>query len=159
MLSSAGPCGLLLVASRSSLVALSAPLRAQRHKSWLLDTRGELARCLLGQWRDNTGAILIFEWMLAAGVEDATGWRCCGAGNVAGQHDALTTALRVRLGHCRKQGARVRMARLANHGSCLTQLDDTPEIHHRNPIAHVLDHTQIVGNEQVREAQSFLQVT
>jgi len=37
-------------------------------------------------------------------------------------------------------------------------LDDAPEIHHRDPITDVLDHREVVGDEQVGQLQFILKV-
>ena len=38
------------------------------------------------------------------------------------------------------------------------QLDDAPEVHHRHPIAEVLDHGEVVGHEEQREVEATLEV-
>src|SRR3954471_2454921 len=37
-------------------------------------------------------------------------------------------------------------------------LDDLPEVHHRDPVAHPPDDSEIVGDEEVREPELLLQV-
>ena len=41
----------------------------------------------------------------------------------------------------------------ANSVSRVGQLDDAPEVHHRHPVAQVLDDAQVVGHEQQRPAR------
>ena len=38
------------------------------------------------------------------------------------------------------------------------QLDDAAQVHHRDPVPDVFDHRQIVGDEEVSQAEFFLQV-
>ena len=46
----------------------------------------------------------------------------------------------------------------SNTSSRSAQLDDPPEVHHRHPVAQVLDHAQVVGDEHQREVEPALQV-
>ena len=47
---------------------------------------------------------------------------------------------------------------LANSSSVVRQLDQLADVHHRHPVADVLDHAQVVGDEQVGQAELLLQV-
>ena len=40
----------------------------------------------------------------------------------------------------------------------LTQLDDAAEIHHRDPVAEMLHDAQIMGDEEIGEAEAGLQL-
>ena len=94
----------------------------------------------------------------AAGVEVATGRRVQRAGHVAGKQHAR--ALQAGLGQRdrRQQRLRVRVARRGEQGRLVGNLDDAPEVHHRHPRGDVLDHRQVVRDEQVRQAELALQV-
>ena len=50
------------------------------------------------------------------------------------------------------------MTRGAVHLVGWRELHDLPCVHHRNPVAHVIDHAQIVGDQQVGKAQLRLEV-
>src|SRR5688572_31542547 len=50
------------------------------------------------------------------------------------------------------------MARRADHLCSITDLDDLAEIHHGNAIANVFDNAEIVRNEEIRQAELFLQI-
>jgi hypothetical protein len=45
------------------------------------------------------------------------------------------------------------MGRLAVEALGIRRLDDAPEIHDRHPVAHVFDHRQVVGDEDVGERE------
>ncbi len=50
------------------------------------------------------------------------------------------------------------MARVLEHRTSGADLDDLPEIHHRDAMAHALDNRHVVRDEEVREAELRLQV-
>ena len=78
-----------------------------------------------------------------------------GRGQVAAQHDPLAPVgdVRVRHRHGREQRAGVRVARRARTASLgVGDLDDLAEVHHRDPVADVPHHRQVVGDEQVGQA-------
>ena len=53
----------------------------------------------------------------------------------------------------------VRVARVAEHGSRVwAHLDDAAEVHDRNPVGDVLDHLEVVADEEVGEVQLLLDV-
>src|SRR5688572_14699437 len=62
-------------------------------------------------------------------------------------------APRLRRKHRVEQGARVRMARRTKKLRRLSFLDDAPQIHHRHARRELLDHRQVVADEELREAQ------
>ncbi len=51
----------------------------------------------------------------------------------------------------------VGVARIAVKLGRRGQFDDFAEIHHRDPVAHVLDHAEIVGDEEVGEPVLLLE--
>ena len=50
-----------------------------------------------------------------------------------------------------EKGLGVGMLRNVEHSLCRGKLDDLAEIHNRDPIAHVLDHREVVGDEEIGE--------
>ena len=62
-----------------------------------------------------------------------------------------------RTGQRGKQFARVGVARRGEQRLALGKLHDMPGIHHRHTIGHLVDHGQIVGDQQQRHAAFALQ--
>src|SRR5687768_6164808 len=50
------------------------------------------------------------------------------------------------------------MFRRADHLLRVTDLDELAEIHHCNAIAYVFDDAEVMGDEQIREAELFLEI-
>ncbi len=50
------------------------------------------------------------------------------------------------------------MARCGEERALVRDLDDAPEVHHRDAVRDVLDHREVVRDEDVREAEALLQV-
>ena len=65
---------------------------------------------------------------------------------------------RVRQRHRGQQGLGVRVAWPGVQLAGLGHLDDLAEVHHRDPVADALHHRQVVGDEQVGQAQLLLQI-
>ena len=68
--------------------------------------------------------------------------------------------LTLRIGHRHRQQQRlgVGMQRLREQRALVGVFDDAAEIHHRDAVADVLDHREIVGDEQIGEPELALQV-
>ncbi len=96
----------------------------------------------------------------AAGVEPAARRRVDRARHVALEDDPAALALGDRIRHRDggQEGAGVRMARRRVHLVRRPDLDDLAEVHHRDPVADVLDHRQVVGDEQVCQPEPLAQV-
>src|SRR6478736_1662887 len=98
--------------------------------------------------------------ILAAGAETATRGRIDRARDFALQHDALTAAhrrrQRPRLG--RQQRLRIGMQRTLRDFLRGAKLDEPSEIHHRDALADVRNHREIVGDEHVGEPEIALQL-
>src|SRR5262249_27676506 len=60
--------------------------------------------------------------------------------------------------HCIEKRPRVRMQCIVEQLVAIGELDNTPKIHHRNAVAEMPHHRQVVGNEQVGEAETHAQV-
>jgi hypothetical protein len=39
-----------------------------------------------------------------------------------------------------------------------SHLDDLAQVHHRHPVAHMMDHTEVMGDKQIRQAELSLQI-
>ncbi len=98
------------------------------------------------------------EW--ATGVKPAAGWRSGGAGWIAHKKDALSLALFLVIGmrHGRQKRFWVRMLWVGEQFIAGSHLYDLAEIHHRDTGADHSHDREIVGNEQVRQPETFLQV-
>src|SRR5581483_1787688 len=94
----------------------------------------------------------------AAGVEVAAAGRTDRVRHVALQHDALALGTRVGDGHCRQQGLGVGVQRRSVEVAREGYLDDAAQIHDRYSRDYVGDHREIVGDEEVGEAELVLQI-
>ena len=96
----------------------------------------------------------------AARMEPTTRGRIDRRRDVAAKDDPLAAVGQVGIGygHGREQRRRVRvtwpLVQLVGGGD----LDDLAEVHHRDPVAHVRDDGQVVGDEDVGERELALQV-
>ena len=52
----------------------------------------------------------------------------------------------------------VGMQRVAEQFVARGQLDHLAQVHHRHPVGDMLHHAQVVGDEQVGQAEFFLQI-
>src|SRR5215813_7854639 len=91
-------------------------------------------------------------------VKSATWRRLDGARHVASENDALAARSRIGYRHRREQCLRVRVQRIAEEFVFRSELDNAAEIHHRDPVADVLDDRQIVCDEKIRQPKLALQV-
>ena len=64
----------------------------------------------------------------------------------------------VRVGHGAHQRLRIGMHRLGEEEMAGGDLDDPAVRQNRDPVRDIVDHGQVVGDEQVGEAELFLQV-
>ena len=94
----------------------------------------------------------------AAGVEAAARRRVGRRGDVALEHEPLLADPRVGVGHGRQEGDRVRVAGLGVELVDGGQLDQPAQVHHPDPVADVLDDREVVGDEQVGQAELLLEV-
>ena len=77
---------------------------------------------------------------------------------VAAQDDPLAAELRVRDGDRGHERLRVGVLRVAEHLAPVGDLHDLAEVHHGHPVADVLNHAHVVGDEQVRQPELPLQI-
>ena len=87
----------------------------------------------------------------------ASGW-VQRAGHVALQDNPLALQRRVRDGDGRHQRLGVWVQRVSEELLALGHLHHLAQVHHCHPVGDVLDHAQVVGNEQVSEAKLTLQL-
>jgi hypothetical protein len=96
--------------------------------------------------------------VLTARMEVTARWGVGRVGDLAFQHDALGAQAWIRFGYCREQGFSVGVPggikQLLGH----RHLDDSPHIHHGNPLADVLDNAQVVSDEEIGQSQLRLQL-
>src|SRR5665647_2111321 len=96
----------------------------------------------------------------AARVEDAALGRVRRAGHVALEDDAPPGALGGGVGdrHRREQRLGVRVLRLVVEHRAVRDLNDLAEVHDGHAVGGVLDHRQVVGDEDVRQFELVLKV-
>ena len=93
-------------------------------------------------------------------MEAAARWWIDRRGDVTTEDDPLPPGATVFLDHrdCREQGVRVRVAGTGEELLGLGDLDDFPEVHHRDAVAHLADDREVVRDEDVREPEVVLEV-
>ena len=94
----------------------------------------------------------------AARMEVAPGRRVGRAGHIAGQSNRPRALTRVGLGDGRQQRFGIRVLRIIVQLLGLGHLDQIADVHHRHPVGDMLDHAQIVGDEQIGEIELLLQL-
>ena len=93
------------------------------------------------------------------GVKGTARRRIRGGRHIASQRRGLPPHIRIHGGRRGQQGPGIGMLRGREDGFGGTGLHDAPEIHDRNPVREITDDTEIVRNEEVGQAQFFLQIT
>ena len=78
--------------------------------------------------------------------------------NFSFQMNALSGLLRIHLRNRRKQRLRIRMISLFVKLRIIGNFYDSSQIHHRNPVTHLIDYIQIVRNKEISESQLFFQL-
>src|SRR5687767_9561802 len=106
--------------------------------------------------RDLDAAAIDGYW--ATRMEAAAGRRIDRARHVAREDDPLARAARVGHRDRREQRDRVGVLRVREEGLGLGELDDPAEVHHRDAVADVLDHREVVRDEEVGQPELVLQV-
>src|SRR5439155_23277839 len=81
-----------------------------------------------------------------------------GAGYFARQPDALPLRFRIRDRHRRQQRFGVGVPRRDIKRAGRRHLDDATEIHHRNALADVFDHREIMGDKEISQPEFLLQI-
>src|ERR1700759_1512807 len=109
-----------------------------------------MSRCELAQRRSSyVTQTLLCDW--ATRVKGTTARRRERTWDVTVQQHPNASLLRVDLGHGRAQRLGVGVKRMRPQALAGHQLDDAAQIHDRNLMADVLDHFQVVRDEQVAE--------
>ena len=98
------------------------------------------------------------ERIRATRVEAAAGRKLDRTGHIAGKNDALALDGGIRHRNRREQRFGIRMQRIAEQRARRRDFDDPAEIHHGDPVADVLDHGEIVRDEEIRQAELALQI-
>src|SRR5215471_18714061 len=93
-----------------------------------------------------------------ARVEAAAGRRLDGAGDVALEEDALALHRRVGDGHRGEKRLRVGMLRVVVELLARGDLHDLAQVHHGYARGDVLDHGEIVSDEEVRQVELLLEI-
>src|SRR6266446_2511339 len=91
-------------------------------------------------------------------MEAATRWWIQRAGYLARQLDALGTHRGVDCRNRGEQRARVGMAWISIDFVTVRNFDDLAEIHNRDTLADVFDHSQVVRDEEIGQVQLLLQI-
>ncbi len=93
-------------------------------------------------------------------MEVAAGRRVDRAWHVTTENDPLAPLLDhgVRNGHRGEKRLGVGVERIVVERVAVGHLDDLAEVHHRNTVGNVLHHREVMGDEQVGEAELVLQV-
>jgi len=119
-----------------------------------------LARlCQIDQLRRRRAADLTH--VRATGMKCATIWDVGRVGHIALQHNALSPPARtIRLDdrNRREQSLGVRMFGPAEDRFGVAQLHDLADVHNSNPVAAVLNHGQVVGDEEIGQVELALQL-
>jgi hypothetical protein len=108
------------------------------------------------QRRGDLGTDLGFE--RAATAQPAAGRRVDRRRYLALQRQLGRGLARVGLRHGGQKRLRVGMQRLGKQAIGWRGLDDPADIHHSHAVADVADHAQVMRDEQIGEAERFLQV-
>ena len=99
-----------------------------------------------------------FTGVLAPGVEAAAGGRVHGAGHIALQHLLHGGNLRVGHGDGVQQGVGIRMGGAVKKVVLFSDFHDIAQIHDGDAVAKVLDHTEVVGDEDIGQVVFGLEV-
>ena len=91
-------------------------------------------------------------------MEVATGGRVYRAGDIPLEENPFHIVIRVWNRDCRHQRLGVWVLRVCEQLLSLAQLHNLPQVHHRYPVADVLNHGEVMGNKQVRQTKLFLQI-
>ena len=84
--------------------------------------------------------------------------RIDGGRNVPAEHDARALRRPIHHRHGREQRLRVRMLRGPADLPRIADLHDASEVHHQDPLAEMLHHGEVVGDEQIGQPAVMLEV-
>ena len=85
-------------------------------------------------------------------------WRVGRRRNIAPEHDTASPRCRFRRGHGREQGPGVRVKRFRKQFPRRCEFHQFAQIHDGNPVADVLHHGQVVGNQEVGQPKIILEI-
>ena len=126
---------------------------------------GVMTRDQMAVWRPfrrgiYASTLLVFQRVRAPRVKVAARRGFARTRNVTREDDPLAfrTPSGVRSGYGREKGSGVGMPRIPIEILRIRHLDHPTQIHHGDPITHVLDEREVVRDEEVGEAQIPLEV-
>ena len=130
--------------------------RYRTPKNIVADAGLAMARRDLAHFRHGPGAV--GHRVGTTRPEHAAGRRIDRARNIAAEHDAPALAVGIRDGNGRQQRLGVGMLRAADELLRRRVLHDAAEIHDDDAVGDVFDDGEIVGDEEVGEAELALQI-
>jgi hypothetical protein len=102
---------------------------------------------LFFQWRRYFGAER-GGGVRTAGVERTAGGRGKGGRDIPLQYKLFFSLLRPDPGDGGKEGFGIGMKKATENGFPITGLDNFPQVHYCNTVAHVADNRKVVGDEE-----------
>ena len=90
-------------------------------------------------------------------MEIASGRRIQGAWDIACEDFPLHLIIHIRNGDCGQQGLCVGVLRMIVKLILGRNLHNPSQIHDRDAVRHILDHAQVMGNEQVGQLRGCAQ--
>ena len=100
-----------------------------------------------------------FHGFKAPGVEPTALGRVDGTGDIPLQHDPFLLLVGIQNRHGGKKGLRVRVERLRQESFVGGQLDHLSQVHDRDPVADMVDHGEVMGDQDVGKIEFRLQVS
>src|SRR6185503_11321792 len=103
-------------------------------------------------------SLALWDGVLTAGVKRATGWWRHRAGGLARNHRQCPALAWIGLWNRCDQRTRVRMRGPLEDARRRSLFDDAAQVHHRDRVADVLHHRQVMADEQVSQTPLALQL-
>ena len=100
-----------------------------------------------------------FGGMRTACVEPTALWRVCRTWHITIKRNAIRTVLLKYLRRCGKQSPGIRMLRVCKQRFGSRHFHDLSQVHHNYSVADMLHNAKIMADEQIGEAELFLQIT
>ena len=97
-----------------------------------------------------------FPGIPASGMEPAPAWRIYGARDIPFKDNPLPPLGRVRYGHCREKSFCIRVLRVVVKLMLAGKFHYFAEIHHSNPVADMLHHAKVMGDEKIGKSEVLL---
>ena len=116
-----------------------------------------MTRLYLSPLRNGTAADI--HALVAARMEFTAGGRICGRGQAALEDNAVELDVRIGDRDSREQCRGVGVQRLAEDLLGLGVLDHGAEVHDADRVGNMLDDGEVMGNEQIGDAEVLLELT